>query len=76
MAFIWFIIFSTWSQTRLPLSSQISSKGFLNNFYHVIESYDDDDVDDDDDNDDYSYDNEFRFNDVLIHEGHLRQDVI
>ena len=39
-------------------------KGFLSNFYHVIELYGDDD--------DYV----FSFNDVLIHEGHLCQNVI
>ena len=44
-------------------------KGFLSNFYHVIESDDDDDDDDDDDNG-----NEFRFIDTSIHESHLRQN--
>ena len=58
-------------------------KEFLRNFYHVIESYDDDDDEDDDDNDDNDDDgddddddDEFRFNDVLIYEGHLRQNGI
>ena len=39
-------------------------KGFLSNFYYIIES----DGDGDDD--------EFRFNDASIHEGHLRQNGI
>ena len=40
-------------------------KGFLSNFYQVIESYGDDDDD-----------HEFRLNDVLIHEVHVCQNVI
>ena len=48
-------------------------RGFLNNFYHVIE-YDDDN---DDDDDDYVNDDDgFRFNSALINEDHLRQNGI
>ena len=70
-------IFSTWSIDSSLSVLPYLLKGFLSNFYQVIEPYgndddDNDDADDDDDDDDY----EFRFNDVLIHEGHLRQNVI
>ena len=41
-------------------------KWFLRNFYHVIESY----------YDDYDDDYEFRFNDLLIYEGHLRHSSV
>ena len=61
-------VISTWSLARIAGSSPSvlpkPCKGLFSNFYHVIESESDDD-DDDDDGDD----NQFRFNDMSIHEG-------
>ena len=50
------------------LESQARPKGFLSNFYHVIESYDEDDA--------VEEEEEFRFNDAPVHEGHSHQNGI